>query len=579
MVVKKKTADKSRILLETGLGIILFVLLAYISSFVFARFDLTEEKRHTLTPTTIRLVESLDDVVYIKVFLEGDFPADYQRLRQAIKEKLDEMRAYSGDKIQYEFINPSAAEDKKSREEMYGELVKKGLKYSPLQIREKDGVSEKIIFPGALVSYKNKELPLQILQNRQRATDAEMVNRTINNLEFALVNAIYEVQREETPRIAILDGHGELSEMEIKDVQRSLEEFYKVERVVLDGQVNALSKNIGGTGERVNKYDAIIIAKPTETFSEEDKYLIDQFIMSGGKALWLVDPMFVEMDSLQTSDLTMSTPLRINLDDMLFNYGVRLNRDILIDRTCAPISLVTGPSGNERNELFPWYFQPILVSENPHPIVANLDPIKTDFISSIDTVEAEGITKRIILTTSPYTRILKSPVRVSLNIVSINPDFGNANRPNQPVAVLLEGEFTSNYVNRLPPEFLSESVLDFKEKSPFTRMLVVSDGDIARNPVSSDGRKFRSVNFDPVLNTEMYGNREFIINALNYLIGDASLIEVRSRTTRIRKLDDEKVLTQRAYWQTLNIALPVVITILFGLLQWFWRKKRYAKKS
>ncbi len=577
--MKKRTAEKSRIWLETVLGIVLFALLSYISSFVFHRFDLTEEKRHTLTPTTIDLVESLEDVVYIKVFLEGDFPADYQRLQQAVKEKLDEMRAYGGENIQYEFINPSAAEDKKSREEMYGELVKKGLQYSPLQIREKDGVSEKIIFPGALVSYKDREIPLQILQNKQRTTDAELVNRTINNLEYALVNAIYEVQRIEVPKVGIIEGHGELSAMETRDLQSELERFYKVERVELAGMVNALSRNVAGKGKRQNRYDAIIVAKPTKSFDEQDKYIIDQFVMNGGKVLWMIDPMEMEMDSLRETDLSMATPLRINLDDLLFNYGVRLNRDLLIDRQCAPISLLTGPPGNERREYFPWYFQPILVPERSHPIVANIDPILTDFVSSLDTVEAKGIKKTTLLTTSQYTRILKSPVRVSLNIVSIDPNFGDANRPNQRVGVLLEGKFQSNYKNRLPPNFLEESLFDFQEESEFSRMIVVADGDIARNDVSPDGTKTRELGFDPVAGRKIYGNKEFLINAVNYLLGDASLINVRSRSIKVRKLNEQLVEQQRSVWQVANIALPVIITLIFGLLQWIWRKRKYAYTS
>lgn len=575
--MKKRTAEKNRVWIEALLGIAVFVLLAYISTFVFVRFDLTEEKRHTLSPTTINLVESLDDVVYVKVYLEGDFPADYQRLSRAIKEKLDEMRAYAGDNIQYEFINPSASPDKNSREAMYRELIKKGLEYSSLQIRDKGGVTEKIVFPGALISYRNKEVPLQILQNKERATDAEMVNRTINNLEYAFVNAIYQLQREDVPKVAFLEGHGELSEMQTKDFELELKKYYKVERVVLDGNVNALSKNIAGKGSRVNRYDAVILAKPQKPFNEKDKYILDQFIMNGGKVMWLIDQMQVRMDSLKTSDMTMAVPLKLNLSDMLFNYGVRINNDLLIDRVCAPISLLTGPEGNQRYRLFPWYFSPILIPEQSHPTTANVDPILTNFISSIDTVATPHIRKKIILTTSEYTRILKAPVRVSLNIVSIDPDFKNSDHPNEPVAVMLEGKFTSNYLNRLPPKFLNQKLLDFQEESPFNRMLVISDGDVIRNEVSPDGTRFRSLNYDPVLNKNRYGNKAFLINSMNYLLGDASLINVRSRSIKVRKLNTVKVDTQRYFWQLFNIGLPILLTLLFGIGQWIWRKNKYTK--
>lgn len=576
--MRRRTTKKSKVWIETLLAIALLCLVGFIGSIKFQRFDLTEEKRHGLTDSTIRLLEELDDVVFIKVFLDGDFPADYQRLRQSIKEKLDEMKAYAGEEIQYEFINPSQAEDQKSREEMYGELVKKGLQYTALQIREKDGVSEKIVFPGALVSYKDREFPLQILQNQQRTTDAQMVNRTINNLEYSLVNAIYQVREEEPKKVAFVEGHGELSPMQTRSLQKELEKHYKVDRIDIGGMVNSLSRNIAGKGKRINRYDAIIVAKPTEEFTEQDKYIIDQFVMLGGKVIWMIDAMQVSMDSLLTSDVTMALPLRTNLDDLLFNYGVRLNRDLLLDRTCAPISLLTGPPGNERAELFPWYFKPILIPQSAHPMVANVDPILSEFIGSLDTVEASGISKKIVLTTSEYTKILKSPARVSFNIVSIDPAFGNANRPHQPVAVLLEGEFQSNFSNRLPPSFLNEKLLDFREQSPYTRQLVISDGDIAANPVNADGSKFRDLGFDPVLGRKMYGNAEFLINAMNYLLGDAALINVRSRTIALRKLDDEQILREREKWQILNIGLPIFITILFGLGQWFWRKRAYSKK-
>lgn len=576
--MSRRITSKSKVWLETFLGIVLLVLIGYISTIKFQRFDLTEEKRHSLTSSTIRLLEDLDDVVYIKVFLDGDFPADYQRLRQSIREKLDEMKAYAGEEIQYEFINPSEAEDRKSREEMYGELVKKGLQYTSLQIREKDGVSEKIVFPGALISYQDKEFPLQILQNQQRTTDAQMVNRTINNLEYSLVNAIYQVRESEPKKVAFIEGHGELSPMQTRSFQNELEKQYDVDRIDIGGMVNSLSRNVAGQGSRINRYDAIIVAKPREEFTEQDKYIIDQFVMLGGKVLWMIDAMQVSMDSLLTSDVTMALPLRTNLDDLLFNYGVRLNRDILLDRTCAPISLLTGPPGNERAELFPWYYKPILIPEASHPIVANVDPILSEFISSLDTVEAPGVSKKVIARTSDYTKILKSPARVSFNIVSIDPEFGSANRPKQPVAVLLEGEFESNFANRLPPNFLNENLLDFREKSPLTRQLVIADGDIAANPVSSDGTKFRPLGFDEVLGRKMYGNQEFLINAMNYLLGDATLINVRSRTIALRKLDGEQILREREQWQIVNIALPIFITILFGLGQWFWRKRAYSKK-
>jgi ABC-2 type transport system permease protein len=578
MEVGLRNSERGKIWLETVLGIVFFFVLSYLSQFFFARIDLTEEKRHTLTPTTIDLVRNLDDVVYLKIFLEGEFPADYQRLRQAVKEKLDEMRAYAGDNIQYEFINPSESPDRKSREAMYGELVEKGLMYTALQIRAKDGLQEKIIFPGALIAYKDREIPVQLLQNTQRASDAELINRTINNLEYKLVSAIYQVKNPVRKRVAFLEGNGMLRPIQTRDLQKELSRYYDVDVVELGGQLNALSRNGAGQGRRENRYDAIVIAKPTEPFSEQDKYIIDQFIMHGGRVIWLIDPMQMDMDSLRLSENTLATPLRVNLDDQLFTYGVRLNRNLLLDRSCAPISVVTGPKGNERTELLPFYFHPILIPTISHPITANVDPIYTEFISSIDTIAVPGVTKKVILTTSPYTRVLKSPVRVSLNIVSINPDFGNSNRAYEPVAVLLEGTFPSNFANRLPPEFYEDRTFGFREMSTFTRMLVVADGDLVRNQVSPEGNRFRELGFDPIVGRKIFGNKEFMVNSVNYLLGDDRLINVRSRTIILRKLDEEKILAQRDMWQVLNIGAPIALLVVAGLLQYAISRKRYAWK-
>lgn len=577
--MNKQLSEKVRVFTELLLGVAFFAALSYLSGFFFVRFDLTEEKRHTLTSTTIDMVKELDDVVYVKVFLEGDFPADYRRLQRAVREKLDEMRAYAGDNIQYEFINPSEDPDRKAREAMYGELTERGLDYTSLRIKKKDGTEEKIIFPGALITYKDREIPLQILRNRQRATDAELVNRTINSLEYEFVNAFYLLKSPERRKVAVIQGHGELPPIALRSFQNEMLRYYDVEYVELDGLVDVLSRNVAGRGKRENRYDAVVIAKPTRPFSEKDKYILDQFIMHGGKALWLLDAMQIDLDSLRKNETTMATPLRINLDDMLFNYGVRLNRDLLIDRTCAPIALNTGPRGNERTELLPWYFAPILIPEDPHPITANVDPILTDFIGSMDTVAAEGINKRFILRTSPYTRIMKSPVRVSFNIVGIDPDFGASNRPKQPVGVLLEGQFKSNFAHRLPPEFYEESVLDFREEGTFTRQLVISDGDVARNIVSPDSTRFRELGYDPHLRRIMYGNREFLINAMNYLMGDARLINVRSRSIALRKLDDEVITSQRLLIQAANIGLPAVAVIFFGTAVWYIRRRRYAVRK
>ena len=573
-----KGSNKFRDIVQLLAGIVAFLLLAYISTFYFFRLDLTSEKRHSLTDSSKELVSELNDIVYVKVYLKGDYPADYQRLQQAVKEKLDEMRAYSEDNLQYEFIDPAEAADEQTQNEFYQDLVKQGLEYMALQIREKDGVREQIIFPGAIVSYKDKSVPVQLLRTADNVSTEVQVNRAINNLEYEFANAIQQVTEQESKRIAFIHGHGELTEMETRDLENELIKRYDVAHVTLGQRLDALSKQIGQLNKRENKFDAIIIAKPDSAFPEQDKYLIDQFIMKGGHVLWLIDPMNAHMDSLRSRTTTMATPKQLNLEDMLFNYGVRLNHDLLLDRNCAPIGLMTGSPQNQKMELFPWFFYPVITPKQPHPIVHNVEPIITRFVSSIDTVGEGKIKKDILLTTSDYTRVYKSPVRISLNMVQIDPRFGESRAGNVPMAVLLEGEFNSVYANRLAPKFLKQEEFDFTEKGKPAKMLVVADGDVVRNEVDREAGRFRPLGYDKYAKNTVYGNKEFLLNTLNYLLGDASIIDVRSRNVTLRKLDAERIMKERTFWQVLNIGGPVVLVVLLGIGVVFLRRRRFATK-
>jgi ABC-2 type transport system permease protein len=572
----KNNKSKKRDIFLLFVNIAIIICLGYISSFVFKRFDLTTEKRHSLTDTTKDLLKSLDEIVYIKVYLKGEFPADFQRLQKAVKEKLDEFRAYSGENLQYEFINPNESTDKKLRADIIDELTRKGLNYTTLQIRENDGITEKIVFPAALITHKGKEMPLQILNYQEQAPGPEAIGNSINNLEYELINIITQLKRVVKPKIAFTEGHGELAEIEVQDVTNSLSDFYSVSRVTLNKQINALSENLSDA-YRKNKYDAIVIAQPDTFFDEADKYVIDQFIINGGKVIWLLDPMVANLDSLRLQQMAMSVSNDLNIDDQLFTYGVRLNKNILLDRSCAPIGLMTGPAGNQKMELFPWYFKPVIIPKGGHPITNNVDPIITDFVSGIDTISnaKSDIKKTILLTTSPYSRILNSPVRISLNIVKINPDFGNSNVANVPIAVLLEGKFTSVFQSRLSPVFTSQKSFVFREKGSSSKILVVADGDIIKNNVDETGTRFKELGYDRYAKKKIFGNKEFFLNAVNYMLGDASMISVRSRTILLRKLDDEKILANRTYYQAMNIGLPIVIVILLAIVNFFVRRKKF----
>lgn len=564
------SSNKQKDITSLLISITIISIIGYLSTFIFSRFDLTSEKRHSLTDYSKSVMNNLEDGVLVRVYLEGEFPADLKRLRNATKEKLDELRAYSNGMLDYEFINPSESEDKKTREEVWKKLVDAGLQYTNISSQDKDGIKEQIVFPGAIISYRGKEQPLQILRSQDRVPSLEMLNRSINNLEYELINSIKQITQNKKPRIAIIHGHNELEPLEIEDLAKALDPFYDVFRTSIKGTLGVL-----------DDFEAIIIAKPELAFPDKDKYIIDQFIMNGGKVMWLIDGITASMDSLRASQAqqTLGIGKDLNIDDMLFDYGVRINKDLLLDRSCSQIPITTGYYGDKpQMQLFPWYFNPVVIPTTNHPIVTNIDPINFNFVSSIDTVFAANVKKTILLTTSPFTRIMRSPVRINLGIVSIDPDFKGHTRPNQPVAVLLEGKFKSFFKDRITERISDNPLFKFKERSETTRMLVVSDGDIAKNGISPDSSIYYPLGFDKYAKRKIYGNREFLVNSMNYLLGDSSLIGVRSREIKLRKLNAEEIATNKTFWQIINTIIPVLAVIIFGFIQLFIRKRKFQIK-
>lgn len=560
--------------LVAGVGIVL--LLLFIAGFVRLRADLTSEERYTLKETTRELIAGLDDRVYVKVYLAGDLPADLRRLSEATRELLDEMRVHGPDKLDHSFIDPSADPDAKVRQEVYATLEKQGLQYSSIRIREKDGHSEKIVFPGALVTYKGRTVAVQLLKTQLRTPDADMVNRSINNLEFELGSAIRQLTRKERPRIAFLEGHGELEPIQVRDVATLLGEHYDVSRVRIDGQLGSLSDRLEGARYRTNRWDLLIVAKPDSVFPEKDLYIIDQFVMNGGKVLWLLDAMNANLDSLRRNQYSMATAMELGVDQLLFAYGVRINNDLLLDRSCAPIEIFTTPYGNQRKlERFPWYFEPVLIPQAGHPIVNNIDPVHTRFVSSMDTIGTDSVRKTILLTTSPYNRVLRNPVRIALNIVELQLGLDKKGTP-APVAVLLEGPFTSAFAGRLTERFLTEGDPQYRAQGRRTSQLVISDGDVIENRVDPAKGMYYMLGYDRYANAKIYGNRELLVNAVNYLLDDQSLISLRSRAITLRQLDPVRSVGERTFWQVVNLVVPSLVVILAGLLLHLLRRRRYT---
>ncbi len=579
---KRKSLKKNQIIAFL-VTVVIVVLVNVIGSYVFTRFDLTSEKRYTLSPTTKEILNDLNDYVYFKVYLEGDFPAGFKKLRRETKEMLDEFRAYSKF-IDYEFINPSESADAAERNETYKQLYQAGLNPTDVVVKNRDGSSKQmVIWPGALVSYRNNtEIAIDLLENQIGQSSEQALNASMQNLEFRLIDAVKKVIRLQKPNIAFIEGHGELSEQEVHDIAQTLAQNYNVVRLEIDGKIDALMHRTQDEESDVKafpSYDAIIIAKPTLPFDERDKFLIDQYIMHGGKVLWMVEPVYATMDSLQSQESTIGLEQDLNLDDMLFKYGVRLNRDLLLDLTCASLPIRTGQvAGQAQLEFFRWYYFPLLQAASEHPMVRNMNAIKADFVSSMDaTTSANDIEQVPLLKTSDYTKVSGTPVFITLAMLRQAPDKRMFASKGKNVAYLLKGSFPSLYANRIPQEIAEDNGTNFMEESVPTAMIVVADGDIIRNQIDIKTRKPLPLGFDQYTQNT-YANKEFIENAIGYLVEGEGMIDIRSRELKVRLLDDTKINRERTKWQVVNTLLPIAVIIALGFVMAFIRKKKYSKK-
>ena len=576
---ERKNLKKNQII-AFAITLAIIVVVNIIGSFIYTRFDLTSEKRYTLSDTSKEILRNLDDYVYFRIYLEGEFPAGFKKLRKETKEMLDEFRAYSKF-IDYDFINPSESNDPAERTETYKILYQSGLNPTELAIQSKDGAQQIVIWPGALVSYQNKEMPLDLLDTQVGKSSEAALNNSAQNLEYKFITAIKDLSQLKKASVAFIEGHGELNENEVYDITQSLSKKYNVSRVAINEQITSLNRRTETQDSSIlinSNYDAIIIAKPTKPFSEKDKFIIDQYIMRGGKVLWLVDPVFATMDSLQSSESTMGNTLNLNLDDMFFKYGVRLNKNLLLDYNCAAIALRTGQMGGQAQiEYFRWYYFPLLNAASNNNIVKNINPIKADFVSSIEPVISDSDVQKIpLLKTSDYTKISPAPVFISLSMLRQAPDQRMFSQKGQNVAYLLKGQFESLYANRMTSAIMESEEIGFRTSSEPTAMIVVADGDITRNQFHIPKGYPLPLGFDQY--TQMtYGNKDFIENAVSYLVDGEGLIGIRSRELKIRLLDMNKINSNILLWQIVNVVLPSAIVVVFGFILAIIRKRKFTK--
>jgi len=579
----KTTTNKIRnhYLVQLLIVISLIIIVNIISSYIFTRIDLTSEKRYTLSESTQELLTSVDDIVYFRVFLDGEFPAGFKRLKRETKELLDEFRAYNKN-IEYDFINPSSSDNDKERNDTYQLLMEQGLNPTNLQVKTKGGMEQQVIFPGALVSYKNNELPVELLDAQFNLPPEAALNNSIQNLEFKFSTTIKRLINNVKPKITFIEGHGELNDQETYDITIALQKDYVVDRININGKINSLvSRVLVDSVENIFEinptYAAIIIASPDSIFSQKDKFIIDQYIMYGGKILWLIDPVFASMDSIQQQENTVAVKKKLDIQTQLFNYGARLNNNLVLDLNALPIPIRTGQIGGQAQiDFFPWYYFPIITPTSQHPIVKNLNAIKTQFVSSISLTSVKNINSTVLLKTSDYSKTEAIPAMISLRMLQEEPNVIEYSGPAQAIAVLLEGEFQSDFRNRLPQAIITDKEIGFREKSVLTSMIVVSDGDIIKNQFHIPQGYPLPLGFDQ-FTRETFGNKEFILNAMNYLTDGSSLISLRSRETKLRMLDRTKVSESRIKWQLINLFVPLLLVLVLGILLVWLRKRKYTK--
>jgi len=549
-----------------GITIFILIVLNVLGSLFFHRFDLTKDKRYTLSPTSLQIIKQVKNPLSIKIYMQGELPADFRRLQQETKQLLEEFQAYNSN-IVFEFVNPMENEDESMA--IVKSLYQKGLTPVNITVDDKGKQSQAMVFPWAVAVYDNKEVNIPLLKNIMGASTTQKVIGSIQHLEYSIADAINKISKDKQKKVAIIKGNGELSEIHIGKLLRQIKESYYIGPFTLD----SVAKDPNGTLDALKKYDLAIISKPTEKFSDEEKQVLDQFIMNGGKTLWLIDQVAADMDSLYNqAGATLAYPRDLNLNDMFFKYGFRINPDLIKDENGSPIKLATGEQGSATQyQDFIWKFAPLVQPLSQHPIVKNLGGIKFDFTSPIDTLK-NGIKKTVLLQSSQYSKVIGTPSEINLNIVTEKTTPADyLNKGNQNLSVLLEGSFHSAFENRVLP--FKES--SFLPKGKPTKMIVVADGDIARNQLDKNMMPVE-LGYDQRTGN-LYDNKDFMMNCINYLLDDTGLINIRSKDVELPLLDKEKVYENYTTTQFITIGLPILILLVFGLVFTFIRKRKYSK--
>ncbi|MCB0736579.1 MAG: gliding motility-associated ABC transporter substrate-binding protein GldG [Bacteroidetes bacterium] len=544
-------SKKANTITQLVLVVALIAIVNLLGQFIYTRLDLTLDQRFTLSDITKLQLEQLEGTIYAEVYLEGDeLEPGFKKLRDATRDMLNEFNILTDGMVQFAFINPDEQADGEDKYNYFQQLQQQGLNYTEVSDFSGTELKRKIIWPCALIKYGEKSVPVQLLMNQLGGQDPSMVlHNSIMRLEYELVAAIKRATGKSKPRVAIVAGHGELSTEQTQEFLADLKVNYDVERMSLPHYKPG----------KLEEYDLAIVAKPDSNFSDVDLYKLDQYIMNGGKVLWLLDALHIHLDSLRKNPWTVSDkyPLK-NLRGLLYNYGVRLNENFVQDYNSHSIPIKMGKDG-QVDERRKWPFYPILIPQEQHPITKGVGPVWARFASTLDTVRKPGISKIPLLITSPNSKVLPHPVRIDLQMTSFNFEPSHFNQPSQTVALLLEGAFTSDFKNRLQPETLeNKDFSNFKSNGEPTKQIVISDGDMAYG------------------NTNGYfDNKAFLMNCVDYLIDNSKVFSLRAKNYRLRMLNIAKAKEEKSFWTIVNLSLPITIVILFGLFFNYLRKRRY----
>lgn len=555
---------KKKNLTQFALLVVILIVINMISHRFFKRFDLTHDKRYTLSETSLQIIKNIKEPLYVDVFLEGNFPGNIKRLQTETRQLLEEFKAYNS-LIEFQFVNPIA--DEENPNEIIEAFYEKGMMPINITVEDKGKQSQEMVFPWAFAYAGNQSTKIPLLKNMMGASVEEKVISSVQHLEYALAHAFHTITRPKEKKIAVLKGNGQPHDVYIGDALKSIRENYFIAPFTLD----SVAKNPVKTLEKLQEYDLALMVKPTEKFTDEEKLVLDQYIVNGGKMLWFMDMVAIEMDSLYNeSGMTLAYPMDLNLNDLFFKYGIRINPVLVKDLMATPISLATGEQGsNTQYAQFPWMYAPMVYPESKHPIVYNMDGLKFDFANAIDTLKND-IDKTVLLTSSLFSKTIGTPVEVHLDMVMERPEREDfENNGFHPLAVLLEGNFTSMYQHRVLPFTYN----NFVAEGESTKMIVVADGDIIKNQVDRNFTPLE-LGYDRWTNN-FYANKEFVLNSVNYLLDDNGLINIRSKEVDLPLLNKEKVYDNYRLVQVITLLIPLVLLLLFGLFFMYIRKKKY----